>query len=71
MVSVGLSFGLRVEVRATGRLRACVRVWVSVRVTVEFRERVNVRVWAVIRKRVQARVRVELGLEKRLGIGWD
>jgi len=58
MVSVGLRFGLRVEVRATEKERVSVGVWVSVRVTVEFRVRVNVRVWAVIRKRVQAKVRV-------------
>jgi len=69
-VRVGLRFGLRVEVRATGRVRVSVGVWFSIRVTVEFRVRVNVRVWAVIRKSVQARVRVELGLGKRPGMGW-
>jgi len=62
---VGLRFGLRVEVKATGRVM--VSVWVSVRVTVEFRVRVNVRLWGMTRKRVQARVKVELGLGKRLG----
>jgi hypothetical protein len=33
---------------ATGRVR--IRVWITVRVTAEFRVRVKVRAWAVIRK---------------------
>jgi len=55
---VGLRFGLRVEVMATGRVMVSVGDWVSVRVTVAFRVRVNVRPWAMtIRK------------EFRLGLG--